>query len=217
MSYFKMKYGSPLCESNNENVVDDKMEAVLQLANDCGIQVVEYKGFNNMKVSGETNKLDDFWKKYDDTFQTDIQERLLLSKEQKETEKEVLGESVESKEDLTLESLSKRIDELYHIVNESKKLTESVEFGPELGLSDCLMELIKMELDSISQYNSLIATCNEEKFDNFVPVLQRIAEEKNTFVGNLQGLLTTLNEQAGNIVDGVEEVVSEVNNEVSPA
>ena len=87
----------------------------------------------------------------------------------------------------------------------------SEEFGPKLGVVDMLLQAINDENTTIQDYNSMIATCIEEGFEDVVNVLRHINEEENIHVGMLQHAMMTISEQSQSIEAGkveAEEIMS---------
>ena len=87
-------------------------------------------------------------------------------------------------------------------------------YGPKLALANMLMSAITDEYKTISMYNDVIATANNEGFEDVVKVMKHINEEESIHVGMLQQLLTTLDVKAEEVETGKQEAEEIINNEV---
>ena len=62
-------------------------------------------------------------------------------------------------------------------------------YGPKLALSNMIMSAITDEYETIKMYNDMIATANNEGFEDVVRIIKHINEEESIHVGMLQQLL----------------------------
>ena len=82
---------------------------------------------------------------------------------------------------------------------------ETSQPDPKLGIVDALIAAINSEYETIQNYNSLIATCEEYGFDAIAEILKHVNAEENIHVGMFQHAVQTLSEDAKEIETGVEE------------
>lgn len=82
--------------------------------------------------------------------------------------------------------------------------------GPQtdvaVGVASLLMDAITGEYDTINDYNSIIATIQEEgKHQELIPIIQEINNEEMKHVGQLQELLKKVSPNAASIEVGEQE------------
>lgn len=78
-------------------------------------------------------------------------------------------------------------------------------YGSKLAITDMLLQAVNDENTTIQFYNSLIASCIEEGYQDIANVIKHINEEENIHVGMLQHAMSTISKQAKTIKDGEEE------------
>ena len=86
--------------------------------------------------------------------------------------------------------------------------TEGPELGPNVGIADVIMSSINDEFNTIRNYNSLIATMQNEDIEDysaFIKVIQDINVEENKHVGQLQEILKQISPNATQIEAGKDE------------
>ena len=86
--------------------------------------------------------------------------------------------------------------------------TEGPELGPNVGIADVIMSSINDEFNTIRNYNSLIATMQNEDTEDysaFIKVIQDINVEENKHVGQLQEILKQISPNATQIEAGKDE------------
>ena len=88
---------------------------------------------------------------------------------------------------------------------EEPVVEETLQPDPKLGIVDALIAAINSEYETIQNYNSLIATCEEYGFDAIAEILKHVNAEENIHVGMFQHAVQTLSEDAKEIETGVEE------------
>ena len=86
-------------------------------------------------------------------------------------------------------------------------------YGPKLAITDMLLQAVNDENTTIQFYNSLIASCIEEGYQDIANVIKHINEEENIHVGMLQHAMSTISEQAKTIKDGEEEAAQIISGE----
>ena len=84
-------------------------------------------------------------------------------------------------------------------------IEETPQPDTKLGIVDALIAAINSEYETIQNYNSLIATCEEYGFDAIAEILKHVNAEENIHVGMFQHAVQTLSEDAKEIETGVEE------------
>ncbi len=90
----------------------------------------------------------------------------------------------------------------------ASRATEGPELGPNVGIADVIMSSINDEFNTIRNYNSLIATMqneNTEDYSAFIKVIQDINVEENKHVGQLQEILKQISPNATQIEAGKDE------------
>lgn len=88
------------------------------------------------------------------------------------------------------------------------QVTEGPELGPNVGIADVIMSSINDEFNTIRNYNSLIATMQNEDIEDysaFIKVIQDINVEENKHVGQLQEILKQISPNATQIEAGKDE------------
>ena len=84
-------------------------------------------------------------------------------------------------------------------------IEETPQPDPKLGIVDALIAAINSEYETIQNYNSLIATCEEYGYNAIAEILKHVNAEENIHVGMFQHAVQTLSEDAKEIETGVEE------------
>jgi len=87
-------------------------------------------------------------------------------------------------------------------------VTDGPELGPNVGVADIIMSSINDEFNTIRNYNSLIATMQNEGKEEYLPmikVIQDITAEENKHVGQLQEILKQISPNATQIEAGKDE------------
>lgn len=86
--------------------------------------------------------------------------------------------------------------------------------GTDTGLANLIIDAINDEWEAISAYNDLIEVMSREGHEDMVKVINDIANEENTHVGQLQEILKTISSNVGNIDNGASEAASQLDNTV---
>ena len=94
----------------------------------------------------------------------------------------------------------------------TQEASDSETFGPELGMTEMLLQAVNDENSTIQFYNSLIATATDEGFNEVVEIVKHINEEENIHVGMLQHVMSLISEQATAIESGKEEAENILSN-----
>lgn len=87
-------------------------------------------------------------------------------------------------------------------------VTDGPEPGPNVGVADIIMSSINDEFNTIRNYNSLVATMQNEGKEEYLPmikVIQDITAEENKHVGQLQEILKQISPNATQIEAGKDE------------
>ena len=112
----------------------------------------------------------------------------------------------------------REIETIGHIVDPdrySDPLQENFETpapGTDTGLANLIIDAINDEWEAISGYNDLIEVMSREGHEDMVKVINDIANEENTHVGQLQEILKTISSNVENIDDGASEAANQLNN-----
>lgn len=86
--------------------------------------------------------------------------------------------------------------------------TEMPEIGPEMGIANILMQLIKDSYTMIDTYNSLYIALSDNQDYEAMDEVEKIVAEETTHIGALQALLQTFSPNMENI-DAGEEIVDD--------
>ena len=84
--------------------------------------------------------------------------------------------------------------------------------GTDTGLANLIIDAINDEWEAISGYNDLIEVMSREGHEDMVKVINDIANEENTHVGQLQEILKTISSNVENIDNGASEAANQLDN-----
>ena len=82
----------------------------------------------------------------------------------------------------------------------------------DTGLANLIIDAINDEWEAISGYNDLIEVMSREGHADMVKVINDIANEENTHVGQLQEILKTISSNVENIDNGASEAADQLDN-----
>ena len=117
-----------------------------------------------------------------------------------EVDGEVITDTNDTLEDTVITDVN---DEGISSENDQKDALDG--YGSKLAITDMLLSAVNDENEAIQFYNSLIAACIEEGYQDIANIVKHISEEENIHVGMLQHAMATISEQAKTIKDGEEE------------
>ena len=79
-------------------------------------------------------------------------------------------------------------------------------------MANLIIDAINDEWEAISGYNDLIEVMSREGHEDMVKVINDIANEENTHVGQLQEILKTISSNVENIDNGASEAADQLDN-----
>lgn len=96
------------------------------------------------------------------------------------------------------------------ITEDLENSTDTVEYGPELGMAGIINELIVDEYDAIDAYNNAIAAANEEGYEDVAKVFLDIQSEEQVHVGQLQKVMELFDPNADKVAEGDKEATQQL-------